>query len=401
MISESAGAPVHIYRRGLHGICMLPVLLLLHFIPQSAAAQSAAEEAARQSEQIQHDQSEQERRRRLQELRELHRAPEGELPQRPRSGAVSSPGDCIRIDEIVVTGVTLVSGQEVASLVSAHEGRCFGLTELNEVLEQLSFLYVEKGFITSRALLPEQDLSDGKLGIVVVEGVLEDIVMNGQPGEYRGQIRTAFPGLQNKVLNLRDIEQGLEQINRLRSSDARIELKAGQELGGSLLEVAVERGEGWHASVSMDSRGGVSTGKLQTRVDFGFDDSFGLNDQWSLSFQRSTQTAFVLLSRGQPHSDTYTAGFSMPYGYWTISIDGMWSGYTSLLPGQVGQIETSGGSTSANLSVSRVMHRSQISKTSLSAALSWKETENFILGSRIDVSSRKLSIGKLEIVHSR
>ncbi len=38
---------------------------------------------------------------------------------------------------------------------------------------------------------------------------------------------------------------------------------------------------------------------------------------------------------------------------------------------------------------------------SFSGKLKWKRTENFILGNRIDVSSRDLSIGTLELVHSR
>ena len=79
-------------------------------------------------------------------LREHHRAPEGGLPQLRQPGAVSSPSDCIRTDETVVAGFTLVPEQVVAFFESAYEGRYLGLTELNEVLKQLSFLYVEKGF---------------------------------------------------------------------------------------------------------------------------------------------------------------------------------------------------------------------------------------------------------------
>jgi len=61
--------------------------------------------------------------------------------------------------------------------VAQFEGQCLGLAEINNVLEVLVYLYVERGYIASRVYLPAQDLSDGSLDVVVIEGSLEDIVL--------------------------------------------------------------------------------------------------------------------------------------------------------------------------------------------------------------------------------
>ncbi|MDV0916573.1 POTRA domain-containing protein, partial [Enterobacter asburiae] len=76
------------------------------------------------------------------------------------------------------------------------------------------------GYITSRAFLTEQDLSGGQLNIVVLEGRLEAIRLEG---ETPRMLKMAFPGRVGGILNLRDIEQGMEQINRLRSEPVQIE----------------------------------------------------------------------------------------------------------------------------------------------------------------------------------
>lgn len=60
--------------------------------------------------------------------------------------------------------------------------------------------------------MTEQDLSHGELTLEILEGRLEKIELDGQTP---AMLRTVFPGAEGHILNLRDIEQGMEQINRL------------------------------------------------------------------------------------------------------------------------------------------------------------------------------------------
>ncbi len=367
--------------------------------PAPSHAQSIVDQAAQQAEQINRQQSEQERLREIENLRALQRAPQGK-PQTPPVPTVSGRNaTCIQVNRVQVKGVTLLPPEKITRTTARWEGRCVGLAELNSILEALTFVYVERGYITSRAYLPEQDLSDGTVDVTVIEGSLEAVHPASAAG--KGQIATAFPNMKGKPVNLRDIEQGLDQINRLQSQKATIALKAGKDQGGSALDVTVEKTKPWHVTLGADNLGSASTGIYQSRIDAGFDNVLGLNDQWQVGYQRSMDRHPWLFSKRVPNGDTITAAFSLPYGYWTAGVDGAWSHYNSSLQGAVSTIDTSGGSLMVSPYISRVLHRDQTSKTWMTGRLTWKDTENFILGSRIDVSSRKLSVARIELGHSR
>ena len=184
--------------------------------------------------QLERDRSAAERQRQLERRRLDYPPPGGAAPVPLPTEAAPPDEACLPIQTIAVTGVTLLT-KAVRATARDYEGRCLGLSALNDLLEQLTFLYLAQGYITSRAFLPEQDLADGTLEIVVVEGRLADIVMDAAPGAHQGQIHTAFPGQIGAPVNLRDIEQGLDQLNRLRANNATVELEAGAEPGASVL----------------------------------------------------------------------------------------------------------------------------------------------------------------------
>lgn len=382
------------------GRALLAGVVLSAALTDAALAQDIRDDAARQANQIDRLQAEQERLREAQTLRKTTRAPDGTTVTPPEA-AISSPGEtCVAINSISVIGATLIPADELQRTAARFEGKCLGLSELNNVLEAVTFLYVERGYVASRAYLPAQDISDGTLDIPVIEGSLEGIALNGN-ASANGRIATAFPGMAGQPVNLRDIEQGLDQINRLRSSKATIALQSGKEQGGSVLDVKVEQGRPWHASLSSDNLGGVATGIYQSRADFGLDNLFGINDEWQFGYQRSMDHHPLFLSDERPNSNTLTGSLSIPYGYWTVGVNGSWSDYHSSLAGPLSAIDTSGGSKSLSPYISRILYRDQTSKTWATGRLTWKETDNFLLGSRIDVSSRALSIASFELGHSR
>ena len=313
----------------------------------------------------------------------------------------AAPAECVEIARIEVTGVSLLSTSTVRRIARPYEGRCLGLDELDEVLEALTLIYVEAGYVSTRAYLPEQDLSGGTLSILVVEGVLEAIVTNGAAGEYRGQLDTAFPGLVGRPLNLREIEQGLEQINRLGSNQTTIELLPGQELGGTVLAVSNEAGRRWRATVAVDNLGASSSGERRVRVSGSYDDLLGINDRWEGSYQRSTEGAPWSFTDEGRHSDTWTAEVSLPSGYWTVAAEGVRSRSWTPVPGQFGEIETSASSTTAKLTVSRVVHRDAESKTTAAGTVTWQATETKVLGVRVEALSAAGAKGALRLTHER
>jgi hemolysin activation/secretion protein len=357
----------------------------------AARAQTPADEFAR-------ERADQERAERLETLRRLT----------PRSGPAEAGdeapgmepgGPCFSVERIIVDGVKQFPPDAIEKIVSPHRNSCVGLAKINELLRALTHLYLDKGYITSRAYVPEQDIAATKtLRLVVVEGTLADIYVNGKPPALRGTIATAFPGMKGEIVNIRDMEQGLDQINRLASNDAKTNLLPGPDEGTSILNVENEPAAPWHFSMSNSNLGQEQTGYWKSAYALRIDNLAELNDLLALTYEHTGDHPG---GDGQGTSDSFSGSFSIPYGYWTFSLNGSYYHYESAVPGLFGPIETSGNSKQAGLGVERVVRRDKDSITTVNAALTYKETNNFLLGSRIEVGSRRYTVGSLSISHSR
>ena len=97
------------------------------------------------------------------------------------------------------------------------------------MLQSLTNAYVERGYVTSRAVLGPQDLSRGVLVIKIIEGRVESVGPDAASTMQPKQFLTIFPGVKGSVLQLRDIEQGLDQLNRLPSNNATMRIEPGAE----------------------------------------------------------------------------------------------------------------------------------------------------------------------------
>lgn len=332
--------------------------------------------------------------------RPITRAPDGVPPTDDGVQAdVPKETACFPIRSISVDGNQQLEASVLKSAVARFEGRCLGLSGMNEVLKTLTLLYVKKGYVASRAFLPEQDLSTGRLSVKIVEGRLEAIVETGK-GARPGNLATAFPGLIGKPVKLPVIEQGLDQIKRLSSRKAKIDLQPGKERGDSILAVTIERGRPWSGSVTMDNQGSPSTGLYETKLAVGYDDLLGLNDQWQLSYQRSMERNPLYFDSDDRNSNAVSISASIPYGLFTFGLDGSWNAYQSMVAGNIGTLDTDGYSISVAPFVTYMLDRDQQSKTWVTGRLTWKSTDNFMLGSHIDASSRNLAIASVGLGHS-
>ncbi len=358
-----------------------------------AAAQSPSEDFLRRQEQQQQFQ-------RIEGLKEA--TPTDNTGQVPAVGAEPNTGGaCFDISEVKIDGATRLSAFSLQQITRGYGQRCIGVGDITALLKALTDLYLDKGFVTSRAYVPPQDIAGTKqLRLVVVEGTISDIYLNGKKPERSMSLATAFPGVNGNVANIRDIEQGLEQINRLPSNNAETSMLPGNDDGTSILNVENKPGKRWNASLSNSNLGQETTGYSQTNVTLGLDDVIGLNDLWGLSYGR-TGPDYPWGGDGRGHSSNYSVNASVPYGYWTYSASGSWYTYDSSIPGNFGSINTSGDSGQIGFNVDRVILRDKDSITTLRGGLSYKQTNNFLLGSRIEVGSRRYSIGTLGLSRSQ
>ena len=152
----------------------------------------------------------------------------------------SAPGSTgIQVEKIVVTGNTIFEAQ-INSIIQPLEGQTVTLEKLQEAADQITQLYLNQGFLTSRAVLDEKSLPTGAIAIEVIEGELEEIEIEGTRRLNPGYIRSRVELGAGKPLNIANLE---DQLRLLRTNplfeSVEATLRSGTEVGKRILVVRV------------------------------------------------------------------------------------------------------------------------------------------------------------------
>lgn len=329
----------------------------------------------------------QEQQRRLEELRQL--------PGKAEPAPVEPGADerCFEVRHIRLDGADLLGEADRQALLAPFEGQCLGTSQLNALLKAITDHYIGRGYVTTRAYLPQQDLADGELQVIVIEGRLEGLDGSALAGER--ELAMAFPGQAGEVLNLRELEQLVDQLSRLPSRQAQLELVPGEQVGGSRVQLKGQRDKPWRVSLNRHNDGEASTGEQQWGAGLDWDSPLGLADQLSL---RGGGDA---VSDRFRHSANQSLFYNLPYGWWSLSYSYSQSYYRTQSIGAGFLFETDGQSKVHQLRGERVLHRDALSKTAASLGISHLRTRNYIDDSLIEVSSQRLSEGQLGFNHGR
>lgn len=291
-------------------------------------------------------------------------------------------GPCFNIHKIYINNATLLSDKKQHEITQYHLNQCVGMNSIAEITRQISDWYIHQGYITSRAFISEQDLSQGELHISVLEGRLEKITLEGSSSS---QLTMAFPGLEGGILNLRDIEQGMEQINRLRSNPVQIDILPGKKSGYSIVNLTATPESPLSASLSFDNSGQKSTGTGQLSGSLTAGNVLGMADKWFVSGGRSSDGAT------SHDAQNVQAGLSIPYGYNLVDYSYSWSNYLSTIDNNGFGWASTGDSVTHRLTASRVLFRNGDIKTGASVGLTHQISNNYLNDVLLDSSSRKLS----------
>ncbi|NNN28445.1 ShlB/FhaC/HecB family hemolysin secretion/activation protein [Pseudomonas nitroreducens] len=372
------------------GRCSLLLFAALWPGAGNAAGPGAViENAVRQADRLQRDSIE-----RLQQQQQQDRS-SAEPPthlQVPAGKARELPeGPCRDIRSIEVRGAKLIRPSSVDLLVQPYQGKCLGVREIEQVLSAITAAYIAKGYVAARAYLPAQDLSGGTLTVDVEEGRVETIrVEDGGAGSI--SVPNVAPGVVGKPLNLRDLEQALDQINRLPSNDAVMDIAPGSAPGDSVVLFSNHPMRPARLNLTYDNYGQDSTGQNQAGANLALDNPLGFNDFLSLTHRRA-----VPYDAGSRASYLSNLSYVVPFGYATVSFNASDTHYASHIRTAGGtRLRTSGDSSFYSLRTDYVAWRGQQSLWNLSATLTRKDFKNYLEDIYLDVSSRKLTVLDLD-----
>ena len=252
-----------------------------------------------------------------------------------------------------------------------YEGRELALKEINEAVGKMNHELMQRGFSTSRVVIPEQNLSEGTLRLVLQIGRIHAVrFAEGSDTLYTYNL---FPFREGDVLNVRDIEQGIEQAKRLPSQDISVQLLPSDQPQRTDVVLTVKRGKNFYGTISVDDSGLEDTGKLQWYTSVGVDQIFQRNDILRVGMNLDgAQDGYAKGTRG--HNISYT----IPYGAHTFTLSYQRSKYHQTVESRPYDFISAGDTNISTFSWDVVLHRSSSTKTSMDIRLKKRNSHSFI-----------------------
>lgn len=295
------------------------------------------------------------------------------------------------IRQIVLEGSRAEQFPWAQKFLNQYAGKKIGQQGINIIVNNVTQAFIDRGYITTRIGIPEQDLSTGTLRLTLIPGVIRNIrFADSAPA---GNWKTAFPTRPGNLLNLRDIEQGLEQMKRLSSQDVDFQIAPGDKPGESDIIIELKRSRLWNYVFSLDDSGSKTTGKLQSSAIVSMDNLFGRNDLLSVSFNKDADREDSI--RGTKGSNIL---YSFPDGYWDFTFAVSNYDYHQTIQGYTQTFLSSGTTKSTQVDVQRLIHRNQTSKTSLRLRVTHKQTRSYIDDTEIEVQRKKVTVAEAAIL---
>ncbi|WP_284445982.1 ShlB/FhaC/HecB family hemolysin secretion/activation protein [Rosenbergiella epipactidis] len=302
---------------------------------------------------------------------------------------------CFTIKQVTLAGLqALPSWLGLQRVANTAIGKCLGAQGINLLMRRLQNRLMDHGYVTTRVLAPAQDLTQRHLHLTIVPGKLSQLTTTAQ--SHQGiSLSSAFPTQAGGLLDLRALEQGLENLQRLPTVQSSMEIVPTDRPGESDIVVNWQQSRKWRLGLSLDDSGTRSTGRYQGGTTLYLDNPLSFSDSLYLYAGRS------LLPGCGKGTHNVTGQYSLPYGYWLASLTASYSDYSQTIAGTHADYRYRGQSQQLVFQLGRVIHRGSHHKTRLTGELALRESKNFIDDTAIDAQRRKTTSWKATLQHQQ
>ena len=220
-----------------------------------------------------------------------------ETPVRYLASAIDSEKDSVAAnkneeipEQIVVknfdvVGSSVFSQRELDRAIESYRNRPLTLPELFQARSVITKLYTDRGYVSSGAYIPPQELNDGTIKIAVLEGKLEEINVSGTERLSKNYISSRIETAAGQPV---DVDSLLSALQLLRLDplidNVSAELSAGIRPGTSLLDIQVQEADAFDVSTSFSNNRSPSVGSNQRTVGLNHRNLLGFGDTFSFEY---------------------------------------------------------------------------------------------------------------------
>jgi len=223
-------------------------------------------------------------------------------PSPPAMAALPAAGEAIFVRDFSFAGNQLVAAEDLIAAVQQFAGRELRFAELQAAAAAAAAVYRQRGWVV-RVYLPEQDISDGRVRLQVVEAVFGRVRIDGSSQRLSAGTASSFVDAAQAAgapVNGNALDRALLLIDDLPGVSATGRLGEGRNDRETDLQLTLRDGPLLSGSVTADNAGSRSTGpeRLIAQLDLSSPLRFG--DQASLVLLKSQGNEFARLAYAAP-----------------------------------------------------------------------------------------------------
>ena len=218
------------------------------------------------------------------------------LSPNPSSPAAGEPPLSMRervmVRQFELTGNTVFSAEELATVTAPYTHRALTAEELQEVRRQLTLYYVERGYLNSGAIIPDQPVEEGVVQIRVIEGRLSEVAVIGNTHLHADYFQDRLRPEANAPLNVQQLQDRLQllQQNPL-IAQLQAELAPGVAPGEGVLQLGVRESRPYEIGLAVANNHPPSVGATRAYL-YGLDRNLtGVGDSLGLSYGHSLESS--------------------------------------------------------------------------------------------------------------
>ena len=300
-----------------------------------------------------------------------------ELPPKPKAPKINnkskpSPskapvtGPAFFIKKIKLSGNTVISNERLMPLVDLGEGQKVSLGMLNAMANEITALYATEGYLLARAFVPKQEVKDSTVEIVIYEGKINKVLVQGNKNLSTEKFQQRMKIVQDEaVLKEQTLERVLLELNELMGVEVTTVLKPGDLPGTSDLVMDVTESRPYTFSFDSDNFGSRYTGPVRFGLSMTYANIFTLGDQFATRWTRSEY--------GQ---DSYTPFYTIPINSYGTRMKVSYAFLENELKDRLEYLAAGGSLHSVGLELSHLLHKSRTASFKVRTGLDLKTFEN-------------------------
>ncbi len=299
-----------------------------------------------------------------------------QLPAPPPAAAVPPLANAPRfiLRKVDVVGNTVIDDASIRAVVAPYIGKAVTTADLEEIRRRFTRLYIDRGYINSGAVLPDQNVTNGVVAYRFVEGRITDINVAGtehfKPEYFSSRLGAAANAPFN-IGSLEDEQQILLQDPLIRRLN--IELMPGLVPGEARLNADVSEASRYSLSAQVADDQSPTVGEIRGQLQGSFANILGVGDLLTAQYGRSGALNDGFIGYSVPIASDDTR-LSLRYDK---------NGTVVVTPALV-PLNITSDYSSIGVGLSRPFYRTAEQNLTLGVSLERRQEQSFLLGMPFD-----------------